>query len=83
MISCVTILHCVRVDLWVCVQFDLCYIAWEMNAVRHQSPVLISVNEIVHPKMKILSLFAHLHVVLNPLDFICSVEHKIRCLEKC
>lgn len=49
-ILCVTVLHCVRVDLWVCFQFALCYIAWEMNAVRHQSPVLVSVNEIVQPK---------------------------------
>jgi len=34
------------------------------------------VKGLVHPKMKILSVFTHPHVVLNPYVFICSAEHK-------
>jgi len=38
---------------------------------------------LVHPKMKILSVFTHPHVVPNPYVFICSAEHKGRYLEEC
>jgi len=38
---------------------------------------------LVHPKMKILSLFTHPHVVPNLYVFICSAEHKGRYLEEC
>jgi len=30
----------------------------------------------VHPKMKILSLFTHPQVVLNLYEFLSSAEHK-------
>jgi len=38
---------------------------------------------LVHPKMKILSVFTHPQVVPNLYVFICSVEHKGRYLEEC
>jgi len=38
---------------------------------------------LVHPKMKILSVFTHPHVVTNFYVFICSAEHKGRYLEEC
>jgi len=37
----------------------------------------------MHPKMKILSVFTHPHVVPNFYVFICSAEHKGRYLEEC
>jgi len=40
---------------------------------------LTRVKGLVHPKMKILSVFTHPHVVPNV--FICSAEHKGRYLE--
>jgi len=42
------------------------------------------VKGLVHPKMKILSVFTHPHVVPNfYVFFICSAEHKGRYLEEC
>jgi len=38
---------------------------------------------LVHPKMKILSVFTHPYVVPNLYVFICSAEHKERYLEEC
>jgi len=38
---------------------------------------------LVHPNMKILSVFTHSHVVPNLYVFICSAEHKGRYLEEC
>jgi len=38
---------------------------------------------LVHPKMKILSVFTHHHVVPNLYVFICSAVQKGRYLEKC
>jgi len=38
---------------------------------------------LVHPKMKILSVFTHPHAVPNLYVFICSAEHKERYLEEC
>jgi len=39
---------------------------------------------LVHPKIKILSVFTHPHdVVPNLYVFICSAEHKGRYLEEC
>ncbi len=35
---------------------------------------------IVHPKMKMLSLITHPHVVPNPLDLLSFSEHKLRYL---
>jgi len=41
-------------------------------------------KRLVHPKMKILSVFTHPHVVPNLYVFICSAEqHKWRYLEEC
>jgi len=37
---------------------------------------------LVHPKMKILSLFTHPHVVPNLYVFICYFIHKGRYLEE-
>jgi len=37
---------------------------------------------IVHPKMKILSLFPHPHVVPNLYECLCSVEHRGRYFEE-
>jgi len=46
--------------------------------------VLITVVKgLVHPKMTILSVFTHPHVVPNLYVFICSAEHKRRYLEEC
>jgi len=42
-----------------------------------------SVQGLFHPKMKILSVFTHPHVVPNLYVFICSAEHKGRYLEEC
>jgi len=39
------------------------------------------IEGLVHPKMKILSVFTHPHVVPNLYVFICSAEHKGRYLE--
>jgi len=36
------------------------------------------VSGLVHPKMKILSVFTHPHVVPNLYVFICCAEHKGR-----
>ncbi len=38
---------------------------------------------IVHPKMKILSLFTHPQVVPNLYECLCSAEHKGRYSEEC
>jgi len=38
---------------------------------------------LVHPKMKILSVFTHPHVVPNLYVLICSAIHKGRYLEEC
>jgi len=40
--------------------------------------IMIDFKGIVHPKMKILSLFTHPQVVPNLYVFICSAEHKGR-----
>jgi len=40
------------------------------------------IKGLVHPKMKILSVFTHPHVVPNLYAFICSAEHKGRYLEE-
>jgi len=37
-----------------------------------------SLKGLVHPKMKILSVSTHPHVVPNLYVFICSAEHKGR-----
>jgi len=42
-----------------------------------------NIKGLVHPKMKILSVFTHPHVVPNLCVFICSAEHKGRYLEEC
>jgi len=42
-----------------------------------------SIKGLVHPKMKILSVFTHPRVVPNLYVFICSAEHKRRYLEEC
>ncbi len=41
-----------------------------------------SVTEIVHPKMKMLSLFTQPHVIPNLYAFILPVECKMRILKK-
>jgi len=41
------------------------------------------IKGLVHPKMKILSVFTHPHVVPNLSVFICTAEHKGRYLEEC
>jgi len=46
-----------------------------------QSIAKTSFKGLVHPKMKILSVFTHPHVVPNL--FICTAEHKGRYLEEC
>jgi len=46
----------------------------------HTSQIL---KGLVHPKMKILSVFTHPHVVPNLNVFICSAELKGRYLEEC
>jgi len=43
----------------------------------------LAIKGLVHPKMKILSVFTHPHVVPNLCVFICSAEHKGRYLNKC
>ncbi len=40
-------------------------------------------NRIVHPQMKILSLFAHPQVVPNLNGFLSSDEQKSRYFEEC
>ncbi len=40
------------------------------------------VKGIVHPKVKILSLFTHPQVVPNLYEFLCSAEHKGRYFEE-
>jgi len=40
-----------------------------------------AVKGLVHPKMKILSVFTRPHVVPNLYAFICSATHKGRYLE--
>jgi len=48
------------------------------NSVRN-----IYLKGLVHPKMKILSVFTHPQVVPNLYVFICSAVHKGRYLEEC
>jgi len=36
---------------------------------------------VVHPKIQMVSLFTHCHVVPNQYELY--VEHKIRCFEEC
>jgi len=45
--------------------------------------LILILKGLVHPKMKILSVFTHPHVVPNLYAFICSAEHKGRYLEEC
>ncbi len=40
-------------------------------------------KEIVHPKIKILSIFTHPQVVLNLFECVCSAEHKGKYSEGC
>jgi len=40
-----------------------------------------NIKGLVYPKMKVLSVFTHPHVVPNLYVFICSAEHKGRYLE--
>ncbi len=47
------------------------------------SPKKFRLKGIVHPKMKILSSFAHPQVVPNLNECICSAEHKGRYSEEC
>ncbi len=42
-----------------------------------------SFKGIVHPKMKIMSSFAHPQVVLHLYKYLCSAEHKGRYSEEC
>jgi len=44
---------------------------------------VLSLKGLVHPKIKILLVFTHPHVVPNLYVFICSAEHKERSLEEC
>jgi len=44
---------------------------------------LSGIKGLVHPKMKILSVFTHPYVVPNLYVFFCSAEHKGRYLEEC
>jgi len=57
------------------------------NLTIHKSDInvnlTISFKGLLHPKMKILSVFTHPHVVSNIYVFICSAEHKGRYLEEC
>ncbi len=46
------------------------------------TPTVSTLKVIVHPKMKILSSFTHLHVIPNLYDFLFNVEHKIRYFEE-
>jgi len=41
------------------------------------------IKGLVHPKMKILSVFTHPHVVPNLYVLICSAEQEERYLEEC
>jgi len=53
---------------------------------KHQTLVIslnVTFKGLVHPKMKILSVFTHPHDVPNLYVFICSAEHKGRYLEEC
>jgi len=45
--------------------------------------IWLIVKGLVYPKMKILSVFTHPHVVPNLYVFFCSAEHKGRYLEEC
>jgi len=38
--------------------------------------IKIFIKGLVHPKMKILSVFTHPHVVPNLYGFICYAEHR-------
>jgi len=50
---------------------------------KRQDIKRICFKGLVHPKIKILSVFTHPHVVPNLYVFICSAEHKGRYLEEC
>jgi len=38
----------------------------------------IALKGLVHPKMKMMSLITHPHVIPNPKDLRSSSEHKLR-----
>jgi len=50
----------------------------ERNTLYSQIHLASHFKGLVHPKMKILSVFTHSHVVPNLYVFICSAEHKGR-----
>jgi len=64
--------------------FNGCY-QFSYNVLQSQDGhnCYIGLIALVHPKMRILSVFTHPHVVPNLYVFICSVEHKGRYLEEC
>jgi len=47
---------------------------------QHLKSLFILFKGLVHPKMKILSVFTHPHFVPNLYVFICFAEHKGRYL---
>ncbi len=54
------------------------YIYRYLNNIAMEETNWNQLKGIVHPKMKILSLITHPHVVPNPLDLRSSSEHKLR-----
>jgi len=57
--------------------------AWACSASTEMEIHKSRVKGFVHPKMKILSVFTHPHVVPNLYVFICSAEHKGKYSEEC
>lgn len=75
----------------VCLYLSMCVCVWELLSLfnRHCNRkqkiytiyiYMTKINRIVHSKMNILLLFAHLHVVPNLLFFY--VEHKRRIFSR-
>ncbi len=48
---------------------------------KPQGSVTCAIKGIVHPKMKMMSLITHPHVIPNPKDLCSSSEHKLRYFE--
>ncbi len=60
--------------------FQVAWIAFSVNALKTHTPSIDHVKGIVHPKMKMLCLFAYPQGIQDVDDFVFSVEHKQRFL---
>ncbi len=63
--------------------FGNLYFFTNVQGQKHENTILVFLLQgLVYPKVKIMSLITHPHVVSNTLDLRSSLEHKLRYLMK-